>query len=194
MRSYRELFQEGLLDICQFLEVEMKDFLIMEGRFRFRVERYWKTLMEQTISMNNNVSKDDIDSYGRILYLIRKSIYSEYSYLRQRRLSPADSAITILHKILEYSEILGEFRFSQEQRKKKKIIDALWENIRHPAKESQLKKLKKSIITAIENELRGTLCLNELSLLNVENPKPKKQKLKEETKFYNESKTKEIKL
>lgn len=194
-KSYRETYQEGLLDVCQFLVVEMKEFLVKEDRFKFRVERFWAIIRNNVNQMNRNVTEDDIDNYGRTLYLVRKAIYSEYKYLRLKRMSPADCTITILHKILDYSENLGEFRFSQEQRKIKEVIDTLWENIRHQAKTSTLKYLRDRMILSLENELRGTLCLHELSLNGIENPKPKEQKLHEETKFYKDSpKTKEINL
>lgn len=193
--TYREKFQEGLLDVCQFLELEMKQFLTNEGRFKFRVERYWKTICKQNSDMNQQVTIDDIDNYGRTLYLLRKSIYSEFRYLRSKRMSPADCVITIIHKILDYSERLGEFRFSKEQKIIKEVIDSLWENIKHNAKNLGLKNLNNRLNMSIEEELRGTLCYHDFSLIDIENPKPREQKLTRETKFYHDhSKTTEIVL
>ena len=192
MITYREKFQEGLLDVCQFLELEMKYFLIKEGRFKFRVERFWEILCKQNGSMNKSVTEEDINSYGRTLYLLRKSIYSEYRFLRIRRMSQADCVITIIHRILDYSEKLGEFKFSKEQKRIKEVIDYLWENIKHSAKNLGLKNLSGRMNLSLENELYGTLCYHDLNLIELEDPKPKEQKLKRETKFYQDNKTTEI--
>lgn len=193
--TYREKFQEGLLDVCQFLELEMKKYLIVEDRFKFRVERYWKIICEQNNKMNISVTEDDIDSYGRILYLLRKSVYSEFRFLKSKRMSPADSIITIIHLILNYSERLGEFKFSEEQKKIKEVIDALWENIRHSIKTITLKNLTGRLNLLLEKELRGSLCYHDLNFEEAENLKPKEHKLTRETKFYQDQsskKTKEI--
>ena len=173
----------------------MKQFLTSEGRFKFRVERYWKTICGQNTEMNANLTADDLDSYGRTLYLLRKSIYSEFKYLRTKRMSPADCVITIIHKILDYSEKLGEFKFSKEQKIIKEVIDSLWGNIKHNAKNLGLKNLSNRLNMSIEGELHGTLCYNDLNLDDVENPKPKEQVLKKETQFYQDvPKTMEITL
>lgn len=190
--TYRERFQEGLLDVCQFLALEMKQFLINEGRFGYRVGKYWETITKQSNKMNLVVSEDDIDFYGRVLFLLRKPIYSEYHYLRIKRMSPADCVITIIHRILDYSDKLGNFRFTKEQKKIKEVIDLLWENIKHSRKELGLKLLTSRMNSSIEGEVRGTLGYHELDLLGIETPKQKVQELKRETKFYTESKTKEI--
>jgi hypothetical protein len=192
--TYRERFQEGLLDVCQFLALEMKQFLINEGRFGYRVGKYWETITKQSNKMNLVVSEDDIDFYGRVLFLLRKPIYSEYHYLRIKRMSPADCVITIIHRILDYSDKLGNFRFTKEQKKIKEVIDLLWENIKHSRKELGLKLLTSRMNSSIEGEVRGTLGYHELDLLGIETPKQKVQELKRETKFYTESKTKEIVL
>ena len=193
--TYREKFQEGLLDVCQFLELEMKKYLVIEDRFKFRVERYWKTICEQNNNMNKSVTEEDINSYGRVLYLLRKSIYSEFRFLKSRRMSSADSIITIIHLILDYSERLGEFKFSEEQRKIKEIIDVLWGNIRHSIKTITLKNLTGRLNLSLEKELHGALCYHELSFEKAENPTPKERKLTGEKKFYQDhfsKKTKEI--
>jgi hypothetical protein len=192
--TYREKFQEGLLDVCQFLALEMKQFLEIEGRFGYRVGKYWETIAKQNSEMNKKVSEDDIDFYGRVLFLLRKSIYSEFHYLRIKRMSPADCVITIIHRILDYSERLGNFRFTKEQKKIKEVIDPLWENIRHSKKELSLKLLTGKMNSSIEGEVRGTLGYHELDLLGIETPKQRVQELKRETKFYAESKTREVVL
>lgn len=192
--TYRERFQEGLLDVCQFLTLEMKQFLINEGRFGYKVGKYWETITKQNSEMNKKVSEDDIDFYGRVLFLLRKSIYSEFHYLRIKRMSPADCVITIVHRILDYSEKLGNFRFTKEQKKIKEVIDPLWENIRHSKKGLNLKLLTGKMNSSIEGEIKGTLGYHELDLLGIEIPKQKVQELKRETDFYTESKTTEILL
>jgi hypothetical protein len=172
----------------------MKQFLKIEGRFGYRVGKYWETIAKQNSEMNKRVSEDDIDFYGRVLFLLRKSIYSEFHYLRIKRMSPADCVITIVHRILDYSERLGNFRFTKEQRKIKEVIDLLWENIRHSKKELSLKLLTGKMNSSIEGEIIGTLGYHELDLLGIETPKQRVQELKRETEFYTESKTKEIVL
>ena len=173
-------FQEGLLDVCQFLETELKQFLIDEDRFKFRVERFWDIIYSENNSMNESVSKEDISVYGKMLFLLRRPIYSEYNYLRRRGVSKADSAITIIHKILGFSEELGEFKFSKEQKLIKEVVDQLWENIKNTNKNISLKVLVGKMRSILKNELKEVPRCDSLNLRDQEKIKI----LDKETKFY----------
>lgn len=192
-----ENYQEGILDVCQFLITDLRDLLEKEGRFKFKVERYWTVLRGAINSFNRQVSEEDSKWYGRVMYVLSKSLHNEYRYLRFSKMTQADCVICIIHRLIEYSETHGtDFRFSEEQEKIKTIIDALWENIRHYSKTKKLPKIKSSIDNMIENSVYGTLSLDEFDITETDKPRQKENTLTGNSKRYFESsgKTNEILL
>lgn len=173
-------YQEGILDICDFLVVELTEFLKDEGRYKYRMLDYIKSIKDKFDITHISITEDDINIYGRVLYVLKKSIIQDYKRLRIRRLSPADSVLCILLKLINVSESIegGQNRYIKEQEEIKKVIQKLYDNIRNKAKYDHLKRIEESIRTSVEIKKWGTLSLDELSLYSIEHPE-KNQKSRE---------------
>ena len=89
-------YQEGIFDICDFLVVELTQFLKDEGRYKYRMIEYIKSIKDQFSKTYKSQTEEDINIYGRVLYVINRSIIKDYQRLRQKRLTPADSLICII--------------------------------------------------------------------------------------------------
>lgn len=172
-------YQEGILDVCDFLVVELTEFLKDEGRYKYRMLDYIKSIKDEFDITHASMTEDDTNIYGRVLYVLKKSIIQDYKRLRIRRLSPADSVLCIILKLINVSEsIEGQNRYTKEQGEIKKVIQKLYDNIRNKAKYDHLKRIEESIKTSIETKKWGTLSLDELNLYNIEHP-DKNQKSRE---------------
>lgn len=189
-------YQEGILDICNFLVVELTEFLKDEGRYKYRMLDYIKSIRDEFNNMNKNVTEEDINIYGRVLYVLNRSITGDYQRLRMKRLSPADSVLCIMLKLINVSESLegGENRFAKEQSKIKEVIQKLYDNIRNKAKYDHLRKIENSIRESVVIKKWGTLSLDEYDLYHVEHPEesPKTQEVIGEKNTWGSSNGKEV--
>lgn len=189
-------YQEGILDICNFLVVELTEFLKDEGRYKYRMLDYIKSIQDEFNNMNKNVTEEDINIYGRVLYVLNRSITRDYQRLRMKRLSPADSVLCIMLKLINVSESLegGENRFTKEQSKIKEVIQKLYDNIRNKAKYDHLRKIENSIRESVVIKKWGTLSLDEYDLYHVEHPEenPKTQEVIGEKNTWGSSNGKEV--
>ena len=165
-------YQEGIFDICEFLVVDLIQFLKEEGRYKFRMIDYMKSVTNSFLKAHKLQTEEDINIYGRVLYVLNRSIEKEYKRLRIKRLSPADSLICIILKLINTSETLegGENRFNGEQQKIKEIFQKFHDNIRNKAKNDHLWKIENTIREAVEISKWGTLSLDELDIHGIEHP------------------------
>lgn len=165
-------YQEGIFDICEFLVVDLIQFLKEEGRYKFRMIDYMKSVMDNFLEAHKLQTEEDINIYGRVLYVLNRSIEKEYKRLRIKKLSPADSLICIILKLINTSETLegGENRFNREQQKIKEIFQRFHDNIRNKAKNDHLWKIENTIREAVEISKWGTLSLDELDIRGIEHP------------------------
>lgn len=189
-------YQEGILDICDFLVVELTEFLKDEGRYKYRMLDYIKSIRGEFDKINKRVTDEDINIYGRVLYVLNRSIIRDYQRLRIKRLSPADSVLCIILKLINVSESLedGQNRFTNEQVKIKEVIQKLYDNIRNKAKYDHLWKIENSIRDSVEIKKWGTLSLDEFSLYHIEHPEenPKTQEVIGEKNTWGSSNGKEV--
>lgn len=189
-------YQEGILDICDFLVVELTEFLKDEGRYKYRMLDYIKSIRDEFDKTNKKITEKDINIYGRVLYVLNRSITRDYQRLRMKRLSPADSVLCIMLKLINVSESLegGENRFISEQTKIKEVIQKLYDNIRNKAKYDHLWKIENSIRDSVKINKWGTLSLDEFDLYHVEHPEenPKTQEVIGEKNTWGTSNGKEV--
>lgn len=189
-------YQEGILDICDFLVVELTEFLKDEGRYKYRMLDYIKSIRDEFDKTNKNITEEDINIYGRVLYVLNRSIIRDYQRLRMKRLSPADSVLCIMLKLIDVSESLegGENRFIKEQSKIKEVIQKLYDNIRNKAKYDHLWEIENSIRDSVKINKWGTLSLDEFDLYHVEHPEenPKTQEVIGEKNTWGSSNGKEV--
>lgn len=188
-------YQEGIFDICEFLIVELTEFLKEEGRYKYRMLDYIKSIQDEFNKAHEVETEEDINIYGRVLYVINRSIIKDYQRLRIRRLSPADSVLCIILKLINVSESLeGENRFTEEQTNVKKIIQKLYDNIRNKSKYDHLWKIENTIRESVEIKKWGTLSLDDFSLRKIEHPEknPRTQDVIGEKNTWGSSSGKEV--
>ena len=173
-------YQEGIFDICEFLVVDMIQFLKEEGRYKYRMIDYMKVVMDNFSEAHKLQTEEDTNIYGRVLYVLNRIIIREYKRLRIKRLSPADSLICIILKLINTSESLegGNNKFMKEQQQMKEIFQKFHDNIRNRAKNDHLWKIETVIKESVETSRWGTLSLEELDIHGLEHPaENKEQKL-----------------
>lgn len=170
---------EALLDICQFLHLEMQKFLECEGRYRGTAKTLWCNMREAWRRMNLKVDVDNIETYGYVLAYLRKFVYKEFSRLKAKKLSAADRIIVIIKKLLDISKeyTSDDFRFKRELESAYKGNQKLYENIRNYAKKDPLYTFSDKIRSAIQEKKVGKFQQDDFNLYFVEFPKPKSLEL-----------------
>ena len=161
----------GLLDIVDFLFVDMQQLLKEENRCFGIVKSYIHSISEAYRKINEGVGEDKIEIYGKILYLFKPLLRKEYKRLVERRLSPADADIGIMRKILSIIEEVPDFVHKRELKTIKKVIDKLWENIRNRSKKDNFFNLANQIKTYMSKGQIGKHPLDQFTLKVEEKPK-----------------------
>ena len=171
-------YQEGIFDVCDFLVTELISFLKEEGRYKFRMITYMKAC-SKTFDKIRQASLEEINIYGRVLYVLSRAISKDYLRLRQKRLTPADATICIILKLIETSESLegGNNRYLESQEELKSILSPIYDNIKNRAKRDHLWKTVNSIRDSVKSSKYGALSLDSFSLREIENPTPKEQEI-----------------
>lgn len=162
----KDEYKLGILDVCDSLVTDMIKFLKEEGRYKYRMIGYVKEITKFFESFYDNQTDEDIENYERILYQLSKSIKIDYSRLRVRKLSPADSVICIILKLLGFmsEEMVGEVR---------SLFQKFHDNIKNRAKNDKLSRIEDSVSRSLEDLTLGKLKLSDIDLYSVEHPKPK---------------------
>lgn len=173
---------EALLDICQFLHCEMEYFLDCDGRFRAAAKTFWCNMREAWKRMNASVSEEDIEKYGRVLFILRGTIYKEFSRLKTKRLSCADRIIVIIKKTIDIAReyLPSDFRFKREMESAYKANLKMYDNIRNKGKKDPLYSYSNKLRAAIEEKKAGNYPLDDFDLFHIEHPKPKTLELRGE--------------
>ena len=175
---------KGIIDICDSLVTDLIKFLKDEGRYKYRMIGYMKKISDTFESLYDTQEDEDIEVYERILYLMHKSIHHDYKRLRSRKLSPADSVICILRKLLENVPEFSEV---------KEIIQGFYDNIKNRAKLDKLTKIGVSL-EEVEGGSIGKLRLPDINLYSIEHPSPRSQELIGESQEWGKTDGREIEL
>lgn len=133
-----EQYATGILNIVDFLVVELEKLMRNEGRCKGIVKSYLSNIdiTFQKIYVNRTI-KDTI-VFCKILYLFKPLLIDEFGRLTRKKLSPADTCITIIRKLLLIVSEQVNYSNFREVKTLLKVIDKLWENIRHGAKKDPL--------------------------------------------------------
>ena len=161
-------YQHGILDICDSLVTDLLKFLKDEGRYKYRMIGYMKKVTDSFEYFYDSQTDEDIEIYERILYLMHKSIYHDYHRLRARKLSPADSVICLINKLLEDVPDFQEI---------KEMFQGFYDNIKNRGKLDKLTKTETTLKEAIKEGSIGKLRLSDIGLYYLEHPEPKTQEL-----------------
>lgn len=182
----------GLLDIVQFLCIDLRVLLISEDRYFGIMPIYMKKLERTFEILNKDDTPEDLDNYARILYLFKPLIGKEYKKLRQRKVTRADCVITLIKKILEIVLEDPDFPHYKEVKKMHKIFVRLFNNIRNNGKNYNLFKLSENMKKYLNSGQVGRYPAPQYSILDEENKTIKNRTILTEPKIKMEE-TKEIK-
>lgn len=162
----------GLLDVVNFLFVEMEQLMKKENRCYGIVKSYLNSINDAYCRINGQTKEEDIESYGRILYLLKPLLKREFNRLIDRKLSPADADITLIRKIIYIiSEDPDLPSCRGEIKTLKKIIDKLWGNIWNRTKNDPMYNLGDNIKSCIALGAAGKYSADIFSLVPPEEPK-----------------------
>lgn len=152
-RLQKELISEsscidGLVDISQCLFAELRTYLEEENRSFGIVTSYIKSLRSAYKDFNDDFqTEESMETLGKTIYLYKPLIIGDFRKLCQKRLSKADSIITLMKRITDVIlEISGNnYNHLREVRTINKIITKLFDNIRNNGKNIKLNLLVDSI-------------------------------------------------
>jgi hypothetical protein len=159
----------GLLDIIQFLCIDLKKLLEDEGRYFGIMPIYIKRIERFFEIINKDDTSDDLNKYARILYLFKPLINREYKKLRQRKVTRADCVIVIVKKILEIVLEDSDFPSYKEVKKIYKIFVKLFNNIKNSGKNYSLFKLSENMKKYLNSGQVGKYVILQYSIINEEN-------------------------
>ena len=155
----------GVVEITEYLFIELIDLLKTEDRCFGIVKSYINSMKGAYEKVCESLSEEDIDISDRILYLYKPLILKEFARLKNRRLSPADSAITLIHRLLDIiSNIDSEYEFKSELGTLERVIGKLWDNIRNKSKNDSLYYFSDILRTNMSKGLIGKFTLSHISL------------------------------
>jgi hypothetical protein len=186
-------YAAGILDITEFLFVEMIDLLKLEDRCFGIVKSYIHSIRGAYSKVNQQVAEEDIEIYDRLLFLYKPLIIREFKRLKNKHLSPADACITILHRLLDIISDVPNFEFKAEHKTIKKVIGKLWDNIRNNAKKDPLYHFSELIRDGMKDGIVGKYPLAQINLKDVDRVNPVLKNPGERMKEEN-NKVMEIKL
>lgn len=128
------LYAEGLMDIVSYLLVDLRDLMQVEDRFFGIVKQYYATISNAQDNIYPTVTDEKMEIFGRILYLFKPVLRREFKRLNRKGLSPADSVICIIRKMLSIIEEIPEYTMTAELKAIQGVIDKLHSNIRYKVK------------------------------------------------------------
>lgn len=139
---------DGLVDTTQCLFAELRDYLEDENRSFGIVTSYIKTLREAFKKFNKDFqTEESMELLGRVTYLYKPLILSNFKRLSQKNLSKADCVITIMKRLLDVIIELSpnNYKYTKEVKTISEVITKLFNNIRNNGKNIKLNYLIDSI-------------------------------------------------
>lgn len=162
----KPLYAEGVFDILSFLFVDLWELMKEENRFFGIIPVYKQNIQRSFNKVNSSITNfdDDIEVYGKILYLFKPIILKDYRRLCSKHLSKADAVIVLINKISEILENTPWFEHKSELKDIRKIVEKLFSNIRNNAKKADLLPLISSINYYMEQGWIGKTALHDFHI------------------------------
>ena len=163
----------GLLHIVSFLFNDLEKLLFIEGRYFGITVIYMGIVRSSYRKIKEQDTLEDIDNFGRILYLFKPQIMKEYKKLRRRKVSEADCVIALIKKFLDII-IVSKDKDDQYYKNVKnlhKLTTKLFDNIRNHGKNSNMYYLTSSIKGYISSGIVGKYSLSHFSVIDEERKK-----------------------
>lgn len=172
-----EKYKECIFDLTGYFYFDLIKFLKEENRFHGIVRSYFSKISREVSKADKKTDEDLIEIMSKSLYDFRGYIYSDFKRLRQKRLTPADSLITMLRKYFSFIDSDPDFIYQEEFITIKDIIEKLYLNIRNQSKKDPFYNTT-SFLSKTEESVGYKGSCYQLSFYNIEFPKPKKLVLK----------------
>ena len=186
-------YQEGILYSCKHLLNSFIRFLKDEGRYKFRMISYMNEATSLFNEMENSISEEEKEIYGRVFYNYNKLIVRDFEKLRKRRLTPADSIICLMRQLLSILKNPSEMiRFTKLRDRLTELFQQFYDNIRNRHKSILFHKTELFIRDLINTGKWGPICKRKLDLYEIENPSQKIKTLEEEVQPWSIIKGKEV--
>ena len=161
----REVYADGVFDIISYLCLELWDFMKQENRFFGIIPIYKKTVDKSIENFNNSIEDwNNIEIYGKVLYLFKPLLIKSYKRLCSKHLSKADCIIVILYKITDLLKNSSYFTHRAELKNIHRIVKKLYDNIRNNAKTTDLLSLVSSINYYLEKGWVGKTAIYEFNI------------------------------
>lgn len=161
----KSLYAEGVFDIISFLLVDLWSYMKDENRFFGIIPTYKKSIQKSINKVNNDIEDyDDLEVYGKILYLFKPLLQKDFKKLCTKHLSKADAVIVLIHKIIEILKNTNWFEHKDELKEIDTIIEKLFNNIRNGAKKADLLPLMSSINYYMEMGWAGKVSLHDFKI------------------------------
>ena len=157
-------YSDGILRTVQFLWCDLNDLLEEEGR-RFGI---MLSYLNSVYLVYQKFSPSELETPGRIIYLLRPVIMREYKKLLRKHLSRADAVIVIIHRLLGRLIKVPDYKHNGIVKTLMKITTKLYDNIRTPGKTNELKGLMGMIELYISEGIVGRYSVDHLSILEEE--------------------------
>lgn len=161
-------YLRGLLHIVSFLFNDLEKLLFIEGRYFGITIIYMRIVRNSYRKIKEDDTSEDIENFGRILYLFKPSIMKEYKKLRRRRVSEADCVITIIKRILDIIITDKDNPHYKSIKAIHKLSTKLFDNIRHSGKNSNMYSLISNIKNYINSGIVGKYPLTYFSIIEEE--------------------------
>ena len=171
----KQTYAEGIFDIISFLFVDLWDMMKAEKRFFGIIPVYERTIKKSLNNISKNSTEEDIETFGKILYLFKPIFLKDYKRLCSKHLSKADSIIVIIHKVLELLKDCNQFTYKEDLDSIFDIVEKLFNNIRNNAKKSDLMLLMSSLNYYMDMGWAGKTALHDFRI-NLEDDNQRKEK------------------
>ena len=165
------IYTSGLMRLVEYLLVDLSDLLETEGRRFGIVISYLTSIYNECQKMR--LECDD-ETSGKIIYLFKPLVISEFKRLCRKHVSRADSVIVIIRELLMIITENGNFMYPKEAATLLKIINRLFDNIRNKAKNTNLEHLRKGISDFMDEGIVGKYELEKFSILEEEEKRIRK--------------------
>ena len=164
-----DYFVSSLLDIVDILRVKIVQRLEEEGRYFGLAKSYMDSICSEFDKINKNVTEEDVEIFGRTLFLLKPLLIREFKRSVGKGLSAADTIILISRKILEICIASSpKHHHIQEAKVIKSILDKFHGNMRNKFKDESYFFLATTIYEAMEKEMTGRYQLDDIELLTKE--------------------------
>ena len=164
-------YLRGLLHVVSFLFNDLERLLFVEGRYFGITVIYMGIVRNSYRRIKENDTSEDLENFGRILYLFKPNIMKEYKKLRRKHVSEADCVISIIKKILDIIIQDKDNPYYRNIKALDKLTTKLFDNIRNSGKNSSMYSLVSNIKNYINSGVVGKYPLSHFSILEEERKK-----------------------